>query len=57
MIFDSRDLERDEQHLGFGLAVANDKHGKIWVLWDAGCGRMFCEYDVRKLNPQVIHRG
>ena len=43
-----------QEHVGFGIVVANDGKTTIRVLWDARCKQQLCEYFVKGLNGDVI---
>lgn len=64
MLFDNREQvkkqfksdSRVKPHVGFGIVLANDGEGTIWVIWDSNCRDMFTEYFVKSLNTLVISR-
>jgi hypothetical protein len=62
MAYDNRSIVRssgapeDKIHVGLGMVIANDGEGLIRVLWGANCSRPYLEYEVKKLNVNVISR-
>jgi hypothetical protein len=42
------------RHIGRGIVVANDGISEIHVIWDDGCTKQHCKYDVKFLNADVI---
>ena len=40
--------------VGLGMVVANNGVDRIRVLWGANCRDAFLEYEVARLNPDVI---